>query len=52
MKKVFNTSNFLMFGIVVAAVGLLYLGLIFNCSAKQHRVVNNNDFKTEISVPA
>ncbi|WP_290846075.1 hypothetical protein [Flavobacterium sp.] len=52
MKRIFNTPNFLILGIAVAAAGLLYLGLIFNCSAKHDRVVNNNDFTTEISVPA
>ncbi|MBD3582417.1 hypothetical protein [Flavobacterium selenitireducens] len=52
MKRIFNTPNMLLLGIVVASAGLLYLGLLWNCPEKDHHVAETNDFQSTSSVPA
>lgn len=52
MKRFFNTPNFLFLGIVVAAAGLLYLGIIWHCPQKNMRVAETNEFATTVSIPA
>lgn len=52
MKKIFNTPNLLLLGIVVASAGLLYLGMLWHCNQKNYPVAETNQFSNTTSVAA